>query len=381
MWPLVLVLLWGCLLFPGCGALVGPKEISGFEGDTVSLQCTYREELRKHKKYWCKESGFFISRCSSTVYAGDDGQERTEGRVSLQDNPQELTLKVTLRKLTLQDAGKYFCGVSKLGRDESFLVSLLVFPGPCCPPSPTPSFQPLATRSLQPQAKAWQTPLPELTSPGLHQTVTTATRGKTGAEASPFPGTTPSGPTGTTPSRPTGTTPYARTSPYAGTSPHEATSPHAGTLRPSTQPEPTSTEDTRPAPSRTSLSRVSIPMVRILAPVLVLLSLLLAAGLAALGSYLLRWRKEAQLATETQRNEKVHLSHLSLDYAVINLAGPLGPRASPEPSVNPCTEIRGLSQTSEEEEVYFQDQEGDMIPGPPLHMSGEELGFSKFISV
>ncbi|XP_030152573.1 CMRF35-like molecule 9 isoform X5 [Lynx canadensis] len=282
MWPLVLVLLWGCLLFPGCGALVGPKEISGFEGDTVSLQCTYREELRKHKKYWCKESGFFISRCSSTVYTGDDGQERTEGRVSLQDNPQELTLKVTLRNLTLRDAGKYFCGVSKLGRDEFFRVSLLVFPG---------------------------------------------------------------------------------------------------TLRPSTQPEPASTEDTRLAPSRTSLSRVSIPMVRILAPVLVLLSLLLAAGLAALGSYLLRWRKEAQLATETQRNEKVHLSHLSLDYAVINLAGPPGPRASPEPSVNPCTEIRGLSQTSEEEEVYFQDQEGDLIPGPPLHMSGEELGFSKFISV
>ncbi|XP_014927006.2 CMRF35-like molecule 9 isoform X10 [Acinonyx jubatus] len=295
MWPLVLVLLWGCLLFPGCGALVGPKEISGFEGDTVSLQCTYREELRKHKKYWCKESGFFISRCSSTVYVGDDGQERTEGRVSLQDNPQELTLKVTLRKLTLHDAGKYFCGVSKLGRDESFRVSLLVFPG---------------------------------------------------------------------------------------------------TLRPSTQPEPASTEDTRLAPSRTSLSRVSIPMVRILAPVLVVLSLLLAAGLAALGSYLLRWRKEAQLATETQRNEKVHLSHLvrkaagpnsdpcaSLDYAVINLAGPPGPRASPEPSVNPCTEIQGPSQTSEEEEVYFQDQEGDMIPGPPLHMSGEELGFSKFISV
>ncbi|XP_040353654.1 CMRF35-like molecule 9 isoform X6 [Herpailurus yagouaroundi] len=329
MWPLVPVLLWGCLLFPGCGALVGPKEISGFEGDTVSLQCTYREELRKHKKYWCKESGFFISRCSSTVYAGDDGQERTEGRVSLQDNPQELTLKVTLRKLTLQDAGKYFCGVSKLGRDESFRVSLLVLPGPCCPPSPTPSFRPLPTRSLQPQAKAWQTPLPELR-----------------------------------------------------------------TLRPSTQPEPASTEDTRLAPSRTSLSRVSIPMVRILAPVLVLLSLPLAAGLAALGSYLLRWRKEAQLATETQRNEKVHLSHLvrkaagpnsdpcaSLDYAVINLAGPPGPRASPEPSVNPCTEIQGPSQTSEEEEVYFQDQEGDMIPGPPLHMSGEEPGFSKFISV
>lgn len=35
-------------------------------------------------------------------------------------------------------------------------------------------------------------------------------------------------------------------------------------------------------------------MIRILAPVLVLLALLLAAGLIALGSYLLRWRKEGE---------------------------------------------------------------------------------------
>ncbi|XP_029782769.1 CMRF35-like molecule 9 isoform X4 [Suricata suricatta] len=321
MWPFIL--LWGCLLFPGCGAMVGPNEISGFEGDTVSLQCTYSEELRTYRKYWCKEGGYLISRCSNTVYAGEDGQEKTEGRVSLQDSPQELTLKVTLRELTLQDTGQYFCGVSKVGRDVSFQVSLLVSPGTCCPPSPTPSFQPLATRSLQPQAKAWQTQPPEL-----------------------------------------------RTS------------------RPSTQPGPTTAGDTRLAPGSSggggggSMSRVSIPMVRILAPVLVLLSLLLVAGLVALGSYLLCWRKEAQLASETQRNEKVHLSHLSLEYAVINPAAAPGPGASPEPSsAKPYTEIQGLSQTSEEEEASSRDYEGDMIPGPPLHASGEELSYSKFISV
>ncbi|XP_059235135.1 CMRF35-like molecule 9 isoform X4 [Mustela nigripes] len=277
MWALILV--WGCLLLPGYGAMVGPKEISGFEGDTVSLQCTYQEELRTHQKYWCKQGGFLLSRCSNTIYAGEDGQETTEGRVSIQDSPQTLTLHVTLRKLTLQDSGKYYCGVSKLGRDESVLVSLLVFPG---------------------------------------------------------------------------------------------------TSRPPTQPDFTSAEDTPLSPSSSSsVSSVSIPTVRILAPVFVLLALLLAAGLAALGSCVLHWRKEVHLATETQRNGKVHLSHLPLEYTVINLAGPPGPQASP----SPCTETQGLSQTSEEDEAPSQDPERDMIPEPPLHMSGEELGFSKFISV
>lgn len=111
---------------------MGPKEISGFEGDTLSLQCTYGEELRKHKKYWCREGGLLISRCSGTIYAEEDGQERTAGRVSVWDSPKELTLTVTLRNLTLQDAGKYWCGVSRLGFDWSFLVSLRVLPGNTC---------------------------------------------------------------------------------------------------------------------------------------------------------------------------------------------------------------------------------------------------------
>ncbi|XP_057357548.1 CMRF35-like molecule 9 isoform X10 [Manis pentadactyla] len=207
-----LTLLWGCLLIPGCRALMGPKEIRGFEGDTVSLQCTYEEELRTYKKYWCRRRGFLFSRCSGAIYVEGDGQERTEGRVSVQDRPRELILKVTLRNLTLQDAGNYFCGVKKLGPDETFMVSLLIFPetklasgrvarkgqaggqlgtrnsegpsgrpqgpqegrpaiswnlssvapGPCCPLSPAPSFQPLATNSLQPKAKAWQTQPPGL---------------------------------------------------------------------------------------------------------------------------------------------------------------------------------------------------------------------------
>ncbi|XP_028355104.1 CMRF35-like molecule 9 isoform X2 [Physeter macrocephalus] len=121
-----LVLLWGCLVLPGYGALVGPKEISGFEGDTVSLQCVYGEELKKYKKYWCRESGFLISRCSGTVYSGEYGQK---GRVSVHDNPRQLRFEVILRNLTLKDVGQYWCGVKRMGFDKTFSVSLLVFPG------------------------------------------------------------------------------------------------------------------------------------------------------------------------------------------------------------------------------------------------------------
>uniref|UniRef100_F6RW67 CD300 molecule like family member g n=1 Tax=Callithrix jacchus TaxID=9483 RepID=F6RW67_CALJA len=209
----LLVLLWGCLVLPGYEALKGPKEISGFEGDTVSLKCTYGEELRDHRKYWCREVGLFISRCAGTIYSGEEGQEITEGRVSIRDSRQELSFTVTLQDLTLKDAGKYWCGVKKLGVDEFIPITLTIF---------------------------------------------------------------------------------------------------AGSSRPIMYLDSTSAEDASPAlSSGSSKPRLSIPLVRILAPVLVLLSLLGAAGLITFSSHLLRWRKEAQLATETQRNEKVYLSHLN----------------------------------------------------------------------
>ncbi|XP_073901625.1 CMRF35-like molecule 9 isoform X22 [Castor canadensis] len=126
MWPLVL--LWGCLVLPGYDALKGPKEISGHEGETVSVKCTYGEELRKHMKYWCRQGGILFSRCTGTIYTKGD-QEVTQGRVSIRDSPQELALTVTMRHLTLQDAGKYWCGVNMLGLDETSLISLIVFPG------------------------------------------------------------------------------------------------------------------------------------------------------------------------------------------------------------------------------------------------------------
>uniref|UniRef100_A0A8C6RSV5 CD300 molecule like family member G n=1 Tax=Nannospalax galili TaxID=1026970 RepID=A0A8C6RSV5_NANGA len=339
----LLILLWGYLVLPGHKALKGPKEISGFEGDTVTLQCTYEKTLKEHRKYWCQQGGILVSRCSGIIYTRED-QEVTEGRVSIRDSPQDLLVTVTMRGLTLKDAGKYWCGVDRVGFDEAFEVSLIVFPA----------------------------------SPDL-PTVTTAKQGKTGVEAPVF--------TRVLPTWSTGTSPPPGTSPHAGSSPHTVTSPHSGSSRPIIWLPPISPKGSSDVTgSSVSNPSVSIPMVRMLAPVLVLLSLLLAAGLIAFSSHMLRWRNKAWLATETQRNEKIYLPTSKLgngwvsEDARINLVASPGPLGSPKLSAGPFAEIQYRSQTTEEEAAPSQDSEDDMVATPPL-MSSEELGFSEFISV
>ncbi|XP_069883910.1 CMRF35-like molecule 9 isoform X1 [Dipodomys merriami] len=383
-----LVLLCACLVLPvsGNGAMKGPKEISGFEGDTLAVRCTYSKEWIKHGKYWCKQGGLLISRCSDTIYTRGD-QEVTQDRLSIRDSPQELAFTVTVKHLTLEDTGKYWCGVNILGPDKIFEVTLIVFPGNrdsasttghCCPP-PTPSFQPLTTvPSLQrPQPKS-------KVSSDLRPTNTTVKQGKTGIEATPSTGVAPKWPA--TPS------PYPGTSPQAETSPHTTTSPHAGSSHPAILVDSTTAEDTNPVPSSSrSKHSVTIPMVRKLAPVLVILSLLLATGLIAFGSRIFQWRKKAKLAMETQKNEqkdeKVYLPGSALgngwapEDAMISLAGPIRPDDTPEPSASPCKEIQSLRQTTEEEEAPSEDPKGNMILAPPLQKSQEELDFSEFIPV
>nr|XP_004655784.2 CMRF35-like molecule 9 isoform X1 [Jaculus jaculus] len=378
-----LVLLWGCLALPGYEAMKGPKEISGFEGDTVSLKCTYETKLRKHRKYWCRQVGLVVSRCSGTIYTRDE-QEVGQGRTSIHDRRQELSVTVTMRSLTLQDAGIYWCGIDRLGFDDGFQVKLTVFPGKgdsasqagvCCPPSPSPSFQPLtATRSLQPKAHAWQTQPPELTSPDLRPTVATAEQEKSGVKVPAFIGAT------SAPSA--GTSRFPGASRNAGSPPHTATSPHAGSSRPAIW-LPTTPKDPGLDPGRSSSQpRASIPAVRMLAPALVVLGLLLAAGLIAFGSHILRRWKNACPMTETPQNEKVYLPTSPLGNgwatdAMINLAAPPEPLSSPTLSADPCAEVQYLNQTTEEALC----QHAEDLVASPLQIPEEELRFSEFISV
>ncbi|XP_005394700.1 PREDICTED: CMRF35-like molecule 9 [Chinchilla lanigera] len=309
-------------------SLTCPKEMSGFEGDTLTVRCTYGEELRTRSKYWCREGGLIISRCSRKISVGENGQEARQGRVSIRDSPQELVLTVTLRDLTLADSGKYWCGASNVGLGYAFPVSLKVFPGAerpgattraCCPPSPAPSFRPplAATASLRPRAGAQPPQAPAPTSPDRHPTVAAPQQGHGGVEALPH--------TETATSRHTATSSHTATSPHAA-----AASPPAGSSRPAVVPDFSATAPGDPDPVSSSLSSMPsmyIPTARQLAPVLVLLSLLLATGVISLGAHVLRGRRSALLASGTPRGEKVHFSAAAQGWE----EGPVPCTASEEP--------------------------------------------------
>ncbi|KAM4843210.1 CMRF35-like molecule 9 [Thomomys bottae] len=345
--------------------------MSGFEGDPLTVRCTYSQDLRKYGKYWCKQGGLLISRCTNTIYTRGD-QEVTQDRVSLRDSPQELVLTVTVKHLTLKDAGKYWCGVNILGRDQFFEVSLTVFPGnqdtTSTPglsyPPPTPSFQPLPTipnlQHPQPKTKTWRTQTPKL--------IATVKQGKAGMEATPSP---------RAPKWPAGPSSYPGSSPQAETSPHTTTSPHAGSSRPAILMDSTTTQDSSLDPNHSSSQpRVDIPMVRMLAPGLVIVSLLLATCLIAFGSHMFRRRKKAPLAMKTQKkDEKVYPPDSALgngrtpEHAIISLAGPTRPGDSPEVSAKAYKEIQHFRQTAEEEEAPCEDSREGRILAPELDIS------------
>uniref|UniRef100_A0ABK0LDH3 Immunoglobulin superfamily, member 7 like 1 n=1 Tax=Rattus norvegicus TaxID=10116 RepID=A0ABK0LDH3_RAT len=116
---------------PGCFPLRGPSSVTGTVGESLSVTCQYEERFKMNKKYWCRGSHVLL--CKDIVKTGGS-EEARNGRVSIRDDPDNLTFTVTLESLTLEDAGTYMCGVDipftnhPLGIDEFFKVELSVVP-------------------------------------------------------------------------------------------------------------------------------------------------------------------------------------------------------------------------------------------------------------
>nr|XP_045014949.1 CMRF35-like molecule 8 isoform X2 [Jaculus jaculus] len=122
--PFLLLLLW----LPGCFPLSSLSPVTGYVGRALSVQCQYEEDHRLYSKYWCRESMLGV-RCNKIVETEVSKRELRKDRVSITDHPTNLTFKVTLEHLTLEDAGAYRCGINlPWSKDLEFQVVVYVLP-------------------------------------------------------------------------------------------------------------------------------------------------------------------------------------------------------------------------------------------------------------
>nr|XP_029509232.1 CMRF35-like molecule 3 [Oncorhynchus nerka] len=99
--------------------------VEGYEGGKAEIRCPYREEWRSHQKYLCKGDCPVLNK--NKVIKTEAGENSaSNGRYSLKDNREESVFIVTITNLTLNDAGRYWCGVDKWGQDYYIKVTLAV---------------------------------------------------------------------------------------------------------------------------------------------------------------------------------------------------------------------------------------------------------------
>ncbi|XP_027480322.1 CMRF35-like molecule 6 isoform X3 [Zalophus californianus] len=122
---------------PGSLSLSGPSTVMGTVGGSLRVQCRYEEKYKTFTKYWCRQP--CLPLWNQTVATRGSEEEMRSGRVSIVDHPGDLTFTVTLENLTVDDTGKYRCGIATILHEEGlhgflpdlfFQVQVFVSPRP-----------------------------------------------------------------------------------------------------------------------------------------------------------------------------------------------------------------------------------------------------------
>lgn len=100
----------------------GLIHVFGYEGSDVRVSCPYGEGYERYQKYLCK------NRCGySDFLIKSYGENKT--KYTIYDDKRARVFTVTISELLFDDAGKYWCGVTRAGRDLYTEVKLEVGPG------------------------------------------------------------------------------------------------------------------------------------------------------------------------------------------------------------------------------------------------------------
>ncbi|KAL6482377.1 hypothetical protein MHYP_G00104570 [Metynnis hypsauchen] len=96
---------------------LGPKTVSGYLGENVTISCSYPEEFKRNTKFFFKQnSGYF-----SEVIRTSETQRR---RFSMSDDRSSKVLSVRITDVREDDGGVYFCAVWKGGGESLSYHSL-----------------------------------------------------------------------------------------------------------------------------------------------------------------------------------------------------------------------------------------------------------------
>ncbi|GAB0197762.1 CMRF35-like molecule 5 [Grus japonensis] len=93
----------------------------------LSLRCWYPRGYEGYYKYWC--GGASRDSCSKVVEAASREVVQQHGQVCIQDNHIFCVVLLTMKDVSEVDAGSYWCGVERTGRDLMELVTVRVVPG------------------------------------------------------------------------------------------------------------------------------------------------------------------------------------------------------------------------------------------------------------
>uniref|UniRef100_W5KSZ7 Ig-like domain-containing protein n=1 Tax=Astyanax mexicanus TaxID=7994 RepID=W5KSZ7_ASTMX len=91
-------------------------------GGMITILYHYDKQYIQHKKYWCYDYWEAFNYCKIQAYAN-----KTAGRVTVTDYPDQSLFTVTMRNLKTGDTGSYYCGVEiKWGPDvaEQFYITV-----------------------------------------------------------------------------------------------------------------------------------------------------------------------------------------------------------------------------------------------------------------
>ncbi|XP_014912501.1 polymeric immunoglobulin receptor-like [Poecilia latipinna] len=119
------------LFFTLCSALscvrsaAGLIRVFGYEGTDVKVSCSYPEGYESYQKYLCRNDCDYSDVLITT-------SQTNKPRHSIYDDKRTRTFTTTISNLQSTDAGKYWCGVTRNGKDLYTEVKLETKQDRCC---------------------------------------------------------------------------------------------------------------------------------------------------------------------------------------------------------------------------------------------------------